>query len=270
MNEANKNMGLLFMEHRQWFLRPFYFMAIVPPALALEFLVKSSAAAAAASALIVICLMVSAVVYSWAMFKSFHHGLYCDIDYCRSLQGVSAASFVFIKLASAILWLFVFAMAAAMILFLHSSLLSRLPQDVTESEIVQLGMNFVSETFGTGTYLVFSALSLFLQAIVLVTITYVAATVSHLSFCSSYKPLAGLFVLVLLYFFENDFATVLKRLLMKSIGGVEDLVSQNLKSALGAITGIEFIAYAAIILINIGITCYFLKKTRRGEIEWKR
>lgn len=254
----------------KWFLGMFYVMAAVPLALIIEGFLKNSTAATAASAVVILSIMAAAVCYSRAMFKSFHYSIYHDTQHGDGLQNISHIRLVLFKLLVAVSWLLALALVAVIVFFVHSNLLKRMPQDVMETELVQLGISFISENFGQGIYLMFSALSLFFQAMVLISITYVTATVSHLKFCSSYKPLAGLFAFVLLYFFENDFAVVLKRILMRGQGGIEELLSHDLKNAMGVITGIEIFVYVIITLGNVAITCYFLKKTRRGEVEWKK
>lgn len=247
-----------------WFMRMFYVMAAVPVALIVEVVAESSITASAASAVLMVSIMAAILTYCWAMFKSFHSGVYSQADGLCALER-SSCRFVVAKLASAAAWFIVLFLAVAVVLFMHITILERMPEAAAKSDLAQLVMTSINDSFGRGVFRVFSAASLLFQAVVLVSITYAAAVVSHLKVFERYKALAGIFVFVLFYFFENDFAGTLKRMIARGFGGIEELMSINVKGAVGILTGIEFFVYLAITAINIAITCYFLKKLKEGE-----
>lgn len=261
--------GLLLTEREtstKWFMTAFYGMALIPVFLLAEFFGRNVTLASVTSAVLVVSLMAGMILYSRAMFKSFHYCIYCDADYQSRIDGVSMLRLVLFKLGIGVAWLFLFFVVAGIVLWLHTMLLNRMPEQVMEAELIAVTVQWVTQNFGTGIYLIFTVVSLFFQAITLVSLTHVAASASHLRFCNSYKALAGMFLFVLLYFFENDFAVVLKRMIMQGFGGIENLLTQNgRQAALGIITGIEVIVYLMVTLVNVMITCYFLKKTKKGE-----
>lgn len=102
--------------------------------------------------------------------------------------------------------------------------------------------------------------SIFFQAITLISIAYVAASASHVKFCVRYKTLAGIFVFVAMYFFENDFATVIKRMMIRLWGGVENVMSHDVVNSIEILMMVEAISYILVIMLNAAITCYLLKR----------
>lgn len=245
---------------RKWFMSPFYSMAPVPVALAIEFFVKSKAVASAATALIVLCVMVSLVIYSQAMFKAYHNLLYHDDRYCQRVESVPSWKIVLLKLCVSTAWFIVFVAVVLMIFFIHSQLLERMPSNVMDAEVISSAVGFVDENFGKDIYLTFSMVSIFFQAITLISIAYVAASASHVKFCVRYKTLAGIFVFVAMYFFENDFATVIKRMMIRLWGGVENVMSHDVVNSIEILMMVEAISYILVIMLNAAITCYLLKR----------
>lgn len=256
-------------QSRKWFIKMFYALAAVPVALAVELCVRQSSVASAVTGIIVLSIMVSAVFYSWAMFKSFHYRIFYGEEREENCAYFSW-KFLLSRMGEAVLWLLALIVVIAAILFLHAGILGRMPKEVLEAEAVQTGIRFISENLGTGIFLAFSIISLLFQAIVLISITYTAAAASHLRYFERYKTLAGIFVFVLLYFFENDFSGALKKIMISGIGGIEKVMSQDVNGAIVAITGVELAACLIVTAINLLMTRYFLKKTEKGGEKWKK
>lgn len=99
--------------------------------------------------------------------------------------------------------------------------------------------------------------SIFLQAVTLISITYLAASTSHVKFCVRYKTLAGIFVFVVMYYFENDFALVLKRTLIGLWGGAANVLETD--GYMYIFTAVETFSYILLISMNVVLACYMLK-----------
>ena len=257
---------------RDWFVRMFYSLAAAPVALIAEVLLKKSSVISVAGGVILLSVMASVVFYSWAMFKSFHYRIFChesDAE-CQNDNQFSSWRFLLARMGEAIAWLLALVIVIAAIFFAHVTILKRMPEEAVRTESIQAASGFISENLGTGIFLGFSVISLLFQAIVLISITYTAAAASHLNCFARYKTLAGIFVFVLLYFFENDFSAALKKIMISGLGGIERVMAQSVSRAISVITGTELAATLIITGINLLLIRYFLKKTEEGRKEWKK
>lgn len=257
-------------KNSSWFLRMFYCLAAVPMAFVLELCLKSSAAVLFTAGILMVSVTLSIIFYSWAMFKAFHYPIFraAGDTWGERMAGQGSPenlNFVLKKLAEAVLWLAALLLVFGAIAFLQLCILKTMPQAIMQEEVIQQGSCFIKETFGSGIYLAFSAASLFLQAIVLISITYVSAAAAHFSFFERYRTLAGIFIFVLLYVFENDVSAALKKIMAQCFGGIQNLMLQSPRQAMGMLTGIEAAACGVMLLINILLIGYCLKKLERGE-----
>ncbi len=255
-------------KNKNWFMRMFYCLAAVPFLLVLELCVRKSGVVAGAMGLTALSVMLSLIFYSAAVFHTFHNPVFQDEEY-SGRGGGSLPRFVLAKLAEAALWLLGLAGAVCVIGLMQSRLLRMMPQEIMRAEPIRQGLLFVEETFGSGIYLAFSAVSLFLQALVLISLMYAAAVTSHFRFFERYKTLAGIFIFVLLYVFESDVSAALKKAMANWFGGIQMLLQESPHKMIGILTGIELAAYLCMVTMNVLLACYCLKKLKRGEENGK-
>lgn len=255
--------------NQNWFMRMFYCLAAVPPLLVLELCVRQREVVVWAIGLTVLSIMLSLIFYSAAVFRAFHHPIFQEEGHsCKDITR-SFPRFVLAKLAEAALWLMGLTAAVCGISLMQSRIFSIMPEEIMQTEAIRQGLLFVRETFGSGAYLAFSAVSLFLQALVLISIIYAAAAASHFQFFERYKTLAGIFIFVLLYVFESDVSAALKKRMANGFGGIRDLLLESPHKMIGILTGIEMTAYLCMILMNVLLACYCLKKLKKGEEDGK-
>lgn len=244
----------------KWFMKAFYVLAPVPVFLIFELLVKKESVAAAATAMTVLCIMAAVVMYCRAVFKSYHSLIYCDDEYYAEVQGMQDWKLVIMKLLISVVWLTAFVLVVILLFFMHFKLLEGMPASALDNELISTSTGFVGETFGEGIYLTFSVVSIFLQSITLISIAHMAASASHLKFCIRYKTLAGIFVFVAMYFFESDFVTLIKRMLIGFCGGIENVMMLDTAEYMHILMIIEAVSYVLLIALNVVITCYLMNK----------
>lgn len=230
-------------------------MLLVIPTLLLQLIVRNAQVQSLCSLVISVVFMLSLIFFSIGAFKFYHQLIFKSPEYMESVKGFPKLHLTLSKVIISSGWLLLLFLMMVLGIKANLSIGEGFLVDPFGSEALENPLNVLRQYFGEGLSGVVSFLILYFQGLTFLVTVYLGCTLSHLKSFQTYKTLAGIFFIIFITFAEKEILLFLKRWIVSSSGGIENILSMSFTSSLTILFGIEVL----LMLVSVVIKIYFIK-----------